>query len=152
MGFKWDVPPDAVFPQMAQQYTQAIFQAGGRLAQQNASEMEAWAKANAPWQDRTGAARSGLHAEVVGDGGIGTIVLSHGVDYGLWLEIANGGAYAIIAQAIDVFGAKLMDDLQRLLAGGGLAGFTFSTSASRFRSTSSGRFVSRGAIQGMVGQ
>jgi hypothetical protein len=152
MGFKWEVPPDAVFPQMAQQYTQAIFQAGGRLAQQNAAEMEAWAKQNAPWQDRTGAARAGLNARVEGDGGIGTIVLSHGDDipYAIWLEIANGGRFAIIAQAIDVFGAKLMDDLQKMLAGGGLAGFTFSTSASRFRSTSSGRFVSRSAIEGMV--
>jgi len=150
-GFKWDVPPEAVFPQMAQQYTQAIFQAGGRLAQQNAAEMEAWAKQNAPWQDRTGAARAGLSARVEGDGGIGTIVLSHGVDYGIWLEIANGGRYAIIAQAIDVFGAKLMDDLQSMLAGGGLAGFTFSTSASRFRSTSSGRFVSRGDIVSHLG-
>lgn len=152
VGFKWIVAPNQTIPQMAEAYTRAIFQAGGRLAQQNAQEMEAWAKQNAPWQDRTGNARAGLHATVEGTGGIGTIVLSHGVPYGLWLEIANGGRYAIIAQAIDVFGAKLMDDLQRMLLGGSLPGFTFSTSASRFRNVGTGRFVSRQNIVGMLGQ
>lgn len=148
MGFKWVVAPTDVFPQMASKYTQAVFGTARNLAEQNAREMEAWAKANAPWQDRTGAARAGLHASVEGN----SIVLSHGVPYGIWLEVANGGRFAIIAQAIDVFGAKYMDELQRALAGGALSGFTFSSSASRFRSLSTGRFVSRGEIVGRLGQ
>ena len=147
MGFRWIVAPSAVFPQMATNYTQAIFQTARRLADQNAREMEEWAKANAPWTDRTGAARAGLHATVEGT----NITLSHGVPHGLWLEIANGGRFAIIAQAIDVFGAKYMDELQRAVASGALTGFTFSGSASRFRNVGTGRFVSRRDILGRLG-
>lgn len=146
--FRWIVPPTAVFPQMAAQYTQAIFQASANLAEQKAQEMEAWAKQNAPWQDRTGAARAGLHATAEGT----TITLAHGVPYGIWLEVANGGRYAIIAQAIDQFGASYMGDLQRMVAGGALPGYTFSAGAARFRSLSSGRFVSRAEITGRLGR
>lgn len=152
MGFKWIVAPNQTIPQMAEAYTRAVFQSGRQLAQQNAAEMEAWAKANAPWTDRTGAARAGLHATVEETGQIGTIVLSHGVPHGLWLEVANGGRFSIIAKAIDVFGPKYMQDLQRMLSGGALPGFTFSGSASRFRSLSTGRFVSRQNIVGMLGR
>src|SRR5436190_3258376 len=109
MGFQWQVPPETVFPQMAQQYTQAIFQSGRRIAYDRAEDMENWAKENAPWTDRTGDARERLHATVEETGPIGTIVLAHGVDYGLWLEIANGGRYAIIAPAIDAWGPVIMN-------------------------------------------
>lgn len=115
MGFRWIVAPTDVFPQMAQKYTQAIFQSGRRVAHTRAREMEAYAKANAPWQDRTGAARAGLTATVEETGPIGTIVLSHGVSYGIWLEIANGGRFAIIAPTIDVFAPQIMRDLQRMM-------------------------------------
>src|SRR5688500_10891929 len=97
MGFKWIVAPDAVFPQMAAQYTQAVLHGTQRVLQEQAAEAEAWMKANAPWQDRTGAARAGLTATVEGN----AVTLAHGVDYGLWLEIANQGRFAIIAPAID---------------------------------------------------
>lgn len=115
MAFKWIVPPTAVFPQMAHNYTQAIFQSGRRIAYEQAEKMEQYAKANAPWTDRTGDARERLHATVEETGPIGTIVLSHGVDYGLWLEIANGGRFSIIPQTIDVFGPQVMRSLQNMI-------------------------------------
>lgn len=115
MGFKWEVPPDAVFPQMAAQYTQAIFQSGRRVAYDRAEDIEAWCKANAPWQDRTGDARERLHATVEETGPIGTIVIAHGVEYGIWLEIAHQGRYAIIAPAIDYWGPVVMRDLQNMM-------------------------------------
>lgn len=115
MGFKWIVAPTDVFPQMASKYTQAIFQSGRRIAHEQAAEMEAYAKSNAPWQDRTGAARSSLSATVEETGPIGTIVLSHGVPYGIWLEVANGGRFAIIAPTIDVFGPRVMRSLQNMI-------------------------------------
>lgn len=150
--FRWVVAPTDVFPQMAEKYTQAIFQMGRAVVRERAQAMEEWAKTNAPWTDRTGAARSGLHASVIEESGqIGTVVLAHGVDYGLWLEIANGGRYAIIAQAVDMFGPIIMGDLQQKLASGALPGFTFSSSAARFRSLSTGRFVSRRDIVSRLG-
>lgn len=150
MGFKWIVAPTDVFPQMANKYVQGVFQSGRHIAYERAEDMENWAKANAPWQDRTGAARAGLHATVEESGQIGTITLSHGVPYGIWLEIANGGRFSIIAPAIDKFGVELMQDLQQMLRGGALPGFTFSGSAARFRNVSTGRFVSRGDILGRL--
>lgn len=115
MGFKWVVPPSAVFPQMAHQYTQAIFQSGRHIAYEQAEEMEAYAKSHAPWTDRTGDARERLHATVEETGPIGTIVLAHGVDYGLWLEIANGGRFSIIPETIDVFAPRVMRSLQNMI-------------------------------------
>lgn len=114
-GFKWDVSPNDVFPQMAQKYTTAIFESGRRIAHEQAAEMERYAKQNAPWEDKTGAAREGLHATVEETGPIGTIVLSHGVPYGIWLEISNGGRFSIIPQTIDVFGPQVMRSLQNMI-------------------------------------
>lgn len=115
MGFKWIVAPTDVFPQMATKYTQAIFQSGRHIAHQQAAEMEEYARSNAPWTDRTGAARQGLTATVEETGPIGTIVLSHGVSYGLWLEIRFGGRNAIIAPTIDLFGPRVMRSLQNMI-------------------------------------
>lgn len=115
MGFKWEVAPTDVFPQMAEKYTRAIFQSGRVIAYDQAEAMEAYAKANAPWQDRTGDAREYLHATVEETGPIGTIVLSHGVPYGIWLEIANGGRYSIVPQTIDLFGPRVMRSLQNMI-------------------------------------
>lgn len=115
MAFKWDVAPNQTLPQMTEAYTRAIFQSGRRIAYEQAEEMEQYAKANAPWTDRTGDARERLHATVEETGPIGTIVLAHGVDYGIWLEIANGGRYSIIPQTIDVFGPRVMRSLQNMI-------------------------------------
>lgn len=115
MGFKWDVDPNDVFPEMAYKYTQAVFQSGRNIAYDRAEDMEAWAKANAPWTDRTTDAREFLAATVDENGPIGTIVLAHGVPYGLWLEIAHQGKYAIIAPAIDYWAPIVFRDLQRMM-------------------------------------
>lgn len=115
MGFKWEVDPTDVFPQMAEKYTQAVFQSGNRIAYERAEDMEQWAKEKAPWQDRTTDAREFLSATVEETGPIGTIVLSHGVPYGLWLEIAHQGNYAIIAPAIDYWAPIVMRDIQRMM-------------------------------------
>lgn len=83
----------------------------GRLAVDKiADDMEVYAKANAPWQDRTGDARSGLHGWAEHDlqSDISTAYLAHGVDYGIWLELMGSGEFAIIAPTIAAFQAKFM--------------------------------------------
>jgi len=84
----------------------------------------AYAKQNATWTDRTGAARSGLrtitewvprkrHA----------IVLFHSVTYGIWLEVRFAGRYAIILPTLQVQGPEVMRLLNKLfdrLGTGGL--------------------------------
>lgn len=65
------------------------------------AELEAIMKQNAPWVDRTGAARSGLKAEASEDGGIITMALSHSVDYGYWLEVIQNGRFAIVGPTLE---------------------------------------------------
>jgi hypothetical protein len=71
--------------------------------------MEQFAKQNAPWQDDTGDARSGLKAVPVFDraGAKYTVYLGHSVAYGVYLENSNGGEYAIIEPTIRHFAAFL---------------------------------------------
>lgn len=118
MGFQWEVTPNQAFDQLVENYTNTVFATGRRVAEQRAQAMEQWAKANAPWTDRTGAARRGLHATVQESPGvIAQIIISHdpNLDYPIWLEIANGGRYAIIAPTIDQWGPVFMQDMQRIV-------------------------------------
>lgn len=113
--FRWVVPPGLAFPQLMERYSKVIFQGGRRIAYKHAAEMEEWAKANASWQDRTGAARAGLKATVEETDLISEITLAHGVDYGVWLELAHGGKNAIIAPAIDAFAPRVWRDIQNMM-------------------------------------
>lgn len=118
MSFRWEVPPDLAFPQLVERYTNVIITTGRRVAQSRAQEAEQWMKDNAVWQDRTGAARVGLHVDVnQGPAVLAELVFAHGDDvpYGVWLELAHGGQYAIIAPAIDYWGPRLMQDIQRIV-------------------------------------
>ena len=65
------------------------------------AKMTAYAQANAPWTDRTGNARSGLHHEVSWQGTTLDIQIKHSMDYGLWLEVANSEKFAILKKARD---------------------------------------------------
>lgn len=116
MGFKWEVDPKVAFEDLAQNYAQTIFTTGRIVAQQRAGDMVEWCQENAVWTDRTGDARRTLHADVADSPGVATtITLAHGVPYGIWLEIANQGRFAIIAPAIDHWAPIIMQDIQRLI-------------------------------------
>jgi hypothetical protein len=87
------------------------------IADRWAPEIQNWMKENAPWTDRTGNARQGLYTEVQDVANVMvSIILSHGVDYGLFLEVSNQGRYAIINPAIDHFGPKVWADVKRIMA------------------------------------
>lgn len=86
----------------------------GLIVNRQASMGEARMKTNAPWTDRTTAARSGLHTQVIPGPGQFTIVFSHSVNYGIWLEIANSGRYQIIMPTIRHVARALADDLHHL--------------------------------------
>ena len=67
-----------------------------------AGTMEGYAKQHASWTDRSSLARQGLHGGVDDRNGQHILYLSHGVEYGLWLEIAHGGNYAIVGPTVDI--------------------------------------------------
>ena len=41
-----------------------------------------------------------------------TLYLSHGVEYGKWLELAHGGRFAIVGPTIMRVGPRIGDDLK----------------------------------------
>lgn len=82
-----------------------------------ASELQAKMKANRPWTDRTGMAKATLSAKV-SQPNTNTIriTLAHGVDYGIWLELAHEKNYAIIAPTIREEGPRIVSDLNDLMS------------------------------------
>lgn len=82
-----------------------------------AVRMQTYARENAPWNDRTGMARSGLDVDVEDAGDTIKISLFHTVDYGLFLELRWGGAYAIILPTIEALGPQLMQEFEDLISG-----------------------------------
>lgn len=82
-----------------------------------ASQLEAKMKMNRPWTDRTGMAKTTLNASVSkpSDSKV-RITLAHGVDYGIWLELAHNKNYAIIAPTIQQEGPKMLSELNGMLS------------------------------------
>lgn len=78
-------------------------------------DIEAWMKANAPWQDQTSNARNGLTARPKAMGNTVQIVCAHGVPYGIWLEVRWGGKLSIIVPAIERFGPEFQNLVGRIL-------------------------------------
>lgn len=72
-------------------------------------------KSNAPWTDRTGAARAGLFTVVDHEPGHYTITFSHTVYYGFWLEVKFSARDAVIMPTVLSRGRALMADIQERL-------------------------------------
>jgi hypothetical protein len=88
------------------------------FGKQAATKLENSAKRNARWTDRTGSARGRLKAEPsLRPNGL-RISLAHGVDYGIWLELANEKRYAIIEETIREVGSReIMPALNKFMEG-----------------------------------
>lgn len=115
---RWIVPPNQALPQLIEQYTKTIMLAGRRVAHQRAEDATAWMKERAPWQDRTGDARKGLHVEEKESPGVLTeLVFTYSEEtyYSVYLETRFAGRDSILAPAIDYWGPKLMQDVQRIV-------------------------------------
>lgn len=72
-------------------------------------------KKNAPWTDRTSAARNGLFTVTDHSPGHYTIVFSHTMHYGFWLEVKFSGRDAVIMPTVKSQGRALMEDIRRKL-------------------------------------
>jgi len=84
------------------------------IGRQAAQEAEDWAKANAPWKDRSGAARANLSVDFIDYGRTYALRFAHGVYYGRFLEYRWGGRYAILRPAANIWVNRLRDRLRRL--------------------------------------
>lgn len=94
---------------------EAVRRAAWITAQRCAPDVEAYMKQNAPWTDQTGNARNGLAARAYSQGEEIGIVLSQGVDYGIYLETRFSGRYAIIQPTIDAMGPVVQRRFEHLL-------------------------------------
>jgi hypothetical protein len=80
-----------------------------------AKKMEAEAKTKAPWEDRTGNARNSIRGEGGWDGYLLKVVLSGGMSYNVWLELAHEKKYAILRPTIDRNTPSIIRGYQRLV-------------------------------------
>lgn len=83
------------------------------ISQNYANRMEQYAKANAPWTDRTGAARRGLFGRTREQGTWLMTGIAHSVDYGPALELGYHGQYAILKPTRNHFAPMYFRDVKR---------------------------------------
>ena len=119
-GFDWD--SDTLTPAL-----DAIDDAADRFLtatiEFHTPQVEAAAKKNARWVDRTSNARNGLFAVAERERPRYRIVLGHGVPYGVWLEVRFAGKYAIIEETCRTQGTEVMKTVKAGFMAG-LAGGT----------------------------
>src|SRR5512147_654730 len=98
-GIKWTKPPSEL-AKAVERYGDRVQTAIAAVAQYCATEMQNQAKNDATWTDRTGNARTGIFGTSEADWSahVVTIYLSHSavIGYGIWLELAHSGNYAVI--------------------------------------------------------
>ena len=84
-------------------------------AETAALELQNYARDKAPWTDRTGHARQRLTGTVTSMTSGYRITLAHGVDYGIWLELAHEKRFAIIQPTILANSNEIMTGFNNLL-------------------------------------
>lgn len=88
------------------------------FAETGAQKMRTYSQEHRRWTDRTGHARQRLTAYVTKTDSGYKITLAHGVDYGLWLELAHEKKYGIIPETLRVVGeGEIMPGFNRFLEG-----------------------------------
>ena len=87
----------------------------GLYADTVAKKMEAHAKGNKPWTDRTGRAKQSLNSSWKWMGDVARVELSHGVDYGIYLEFCNERKYSIIRPTIDYISPSAIKGLKNII-------------------------------------
>lgn len=82
-----------------------------------ASEIQGTMKLNRPWTDRTGMAKALLTAKPSQPSEtLIRITLAHGVEYGIWLELANEKNYAIIGPTVTKESPRVINDMNNLMS------------------------------------
>lgn len=86
------------------------------FAEQGATKLQSSAQSNARWTDRTGSARQRLNAYVSAIANGYRITLAHGVEYGIWLELAHEKRFSIIPETLNRVGtSEIMPAFERFL-------------------------------------
>lgn len=117
MSFRWSVTPTQAFVPGAAAYVAAIRRGVRAIADRWSITLEAEMKSNAPWQDQTGNLRQALYTEVEQVSlDMVEIILSHGLNYGIWLETKFAARDAVIAPTIDAHAPRIWADVVAMLS------------------------------------
>lgn len=81
-----------------------------------AKDFEAYAKEHRPWTDRTSQARQRLRGYVEKTEKGYRIIVAHGVDYGIMLELAREKKYAILEPTIRLKSSEVLKSFKSLLS------------------------------------
>ena len=84
-------------------------------AETAAVKLEGEAKKKATWTDRSGDARRRIKGSVERRPTGYRIKVSHGVEYGIWLELANEKKYATIGPTIDLMSPEILRGARGLI-------------------------------------
>jgi len=114
-GIVWEVPPSVLAKNTAE-YAKRLYAAVVKLGQYFAAKMEGFAKAHAPWTDRTGHARQSLTGVCIPTAAAVVIVLAGLMDYSIWLEVAHQGRWGIILKTVQAHEGEIRGALDRLVA------------------------------------
>lgn len=95
------------------------------LMQESGNKLSLSAKRNRKWTDRTADARTRLHASTRKTKTGYRIALHHGVDYGIWLEIANEKRFAIIEPTIRLNSQEIFNAFANLMEKAYITNITF---------------------------
>jgi hypothetical protein len=118
-GIRWVRPPSELATAV-ERYGDRVLTKVAAIAQYTATAMQNDAKADATWVDRSGNARTGLFGTSEADfaAKVVTIYLSHSavLDYGVYLELANSGRYAVIMRTMQAHYEPLMQMLREAFA------------------------------------
>lgn len=111
MGFNMDTA--ALSRKLGEMERRRLF-AQQTYAQTAARQLEAFAKADAPWKDRSGHARGGLTGTARRSGAVFTITLSGSAHYLVYLELAHGKKYAVLWPTLQKHQQRILQGFARL--------------------------------------
>ena len=80
-----------------------------------ASEAAAKSKAEHPWKNQTHHAEQGLYGKFKWNGTQGIIEHGHRVSYGIWLELANDGKYAILEKTLNSLRGEFLSRVKQIM-------------------------------------
>jgi len=87
------------------------------LGEHYGAKMEAEAKQEARWQDRTGDARRGMFGSVEQREAAMLVRLAHSEQHGVYLEMAMQGRFSIIEPTVKRNAPNLIRDAERVING-----------------------------------
>lgn len=116
MSFKLKMPESELYERV-DKLMPKINKAVGMYMQTKSQEYEAYMKTHRKWTDRTGDAKKFLKGSyAMPSENVHRIELAHGVNYGIWLELAHYRKYAIVKPTIDAKGDEVISDLNNLFS------------------------------------